>query len=159
MDVSRVGVMEWATGRRRGTAVAALAAGAVLSLSACGGSSTLSHGQLVAKAAADCRKADAAAARLTTPSQSYSSVNQYARGLSPIVDRLIGNLTALKPAASDRAALRGYVGALRGGVQGLQLLSSASSPAQVNQARTIIASQSVRARATALGASACGVAP
>lgn len=154
-----MGVREWVTGWRRGTAVAALAAGVVLSVTACGGSSPLPHGQLVAKAAADCRKADAAAARLTTPSQSYSSVNRYARDLSPIVDRLIGNLTALKPAASDRAALRGYVGALRAGVQGLQLLSSASSPAQVNQARTIIASQSLKTRAAALGASACGAAP
>jgi hypothetical protein len=126
---------------------------------ACGGSSTLSHSELVSKAASDCRKANQAAARLAAPGQSYSSLNNYARGLSPIVAGLIGNLTALKPGTADRGALQSYVGALRSGDQGLQLLAGASSPAQVTQARTILASHSLSARASTLGAPPCGAAP
>lgn len=156
MDARRVGAKERLRGWGCGATVAA---GLAVSVSACGGSGTLSHAQLLSKAAADCRKADVAAARLPAPSQSYSSLNQYARGLSPIVDTLIGSLTALKPAASDRGPLQGYVGALRGGDQGLRLLGSASSPAQVTQARSMIASQSLSAHASTLGVSDCGSAP
>lgn len=156
----RNGVMRGsARGGRRVLRATAVAVGAAACLSACGGSATLSHTQLVAKAGADCRKADRAAAKLPAPARSYSSLNRYARGLAPIVSGLIEDLTALKPGQSDRSALQGYVGALRGGRQGLQLLASASSPAQVTQARTILASQPLSARAGALGAPACGAAP
>ena len=143
--------------RRR--AIAAGIVGVSLLVSACGGSSALSHSQLSARAAADCRRANQAAAKLSAPVQSFSSVNAYARGLTPIVHTLIGDLTTLKPATADRAALQGYVGALRTGDQGLQLLAGASSPAQVTQARTLLASQSLPTRASALGAAACGAAP
>jgi hypothetical protein len=113
----------------------------------------------VSKADAACRKADQAAARLSAPAPSYASLNHYAHGLSPIVHTLIGDLTALKPAQADRAALRAYIGALRDGDQGLGVLAAASSSAQVTQARTILASQSLSARAGALGVAACGTAP
>lgn len=131
----------------------------MLTVDACGGSGSLTHAQLLSRAAADCRRADQAASRLAAPTESYSSLNQYARGLSPIVSRLIGDLTALKPAAADRRALEGYVGALRGGKRGLELLASASSPPQVSQARSLLASQSLTARASALGVPECGAAP
>jgi hypothetical protein len=146
--------------RNRGfVAVAAAAVVTAFAVGACGGSSTLSHAQLVSRASSDCRRANQAAAHLAAPSSSYSSLNQYARGLSPIVTGLIGNLNSLKPASADRTNLRSYVGALRSGDQGLQLLVSANSPAQVTQARTILASQPLTTRASALGAAACGEAP
>jgi hypothetical protein len=159
---SEMGTCLVVTGRgrsRRRPAILVAAISAALLLSACGGSSTLSHSQLAAKAGAECRRANQAAARLTAPAQSYSSLNQYARGLSPIVHTLIGNLTALKAGGGDRATLTGYVGALRNGSQGLDLLATASTPAQVTQAHQVLASQPLRTRAGALGAPACGAAP
>jgi hypothetical protein len=132
---------------------------AVSLLSACGGSSPLSHSQLAAKASAECRKAGQAAARLTAPAQTYSSLNHYARDLSPIVPTLIGNLTALEAGGGDRVNLSSYVGALRTGNQGLDLLAGASTPAQVIQARGILASEPLGTRSGVLGAPACGAAP
>jgi hypothetical protein len=119
----------------------------------------MSHTELVTKAASECRTANQAASHLNAPGQSYNSLNTYAKSLSPIVQTLIGNLAALKPSDADRSALNGYVTALRNGDQGLKLLAGASSPAQVTQARTLLASQSIQSRATALGAAACGAEP
>ncbi len=155
---ARVTAVHLSRPRRNRTSLAAAVATA-LALAACGGSSTLSHAQLVSKASGDCHRADQAASRLAAPAGTYTSLNQYAHGLSPIVTGLIGDLTSLKPAAGDRTPLQSYVGALRSGNQGLELLASASSPAQVTQARTILASQSLSSRASALGAVACGAAP
>jgi hypothetical protein len=155
--VRRTRFREGGGGPSRGLAATAAAVGVALALSACGGSGALSHSQLVSKAGADCRRATQAAAKLGAPGTSFSSLNTYARGLAPIVTNLIGDLNALKPAAADRSAVQSYVGALRGGDQGLQLLATASSPAEVTQARSILASQSLSGASSV--APACGASP
>ena len=140
-------------------ATVAAIVGGMLALAGCGGTSTLSHTQLAAKAGSACRTANETAAHLSAPAQTYASLNHYALGLSPIVHTLIGKLAALKARSADRAALQSYITALRSGDQGLGMLASASSAAQVTQARTVLASQSLSTRAGALGAPACGAAP
>ncbi|HUE27024.1 MAG TPA: hypothetical protein VMP89_09635 [Solirubrobacteraceae bacterium] len=124
-------------------------------LAGCGGSSTLSHAQLVTRADAACRQANQAAARLTAPGDSYAALAQYATQLSPIVQRLTGQLGALNASATDRPALQRYLGALRAGDRGLALVARASSPSQVSQASSLVTSQSIPAVAGALGASTC----
>jgi hypothetical protein len=132
---------------------------AALLVTACGGSSSLSHAQLVAKASAACRQASVTAARLPAPGNSYGALGGYARQLSPIVDGLITELGTLKPNANDRQPLQRYIGALRTGSRGLGLLTGASSPAQLTQATSLLSSQSIQALAGALGAPACAASP
>lgn len=130
-----------------------------LLVAACGGSSTLTHAQLVTKADAACDNADHAAAKLSAPGDSYSSLNTYARDLSPIVQNLIGKLNSLKPASSDRQSLQRYIAALRSGSHGLALMSSATSPTQVSQANALLTSQGLGALAGSLGVPACAASP
>lgn len=129
---------------------------AALLVAACGGSSALSHAQLVTRANAACRHADQAAARLSAPGDSYVALARYAGQLSPIVRGLIDKLGALNANATDRTALDRYVGALRAGDRGLGLVASASSPAQLAQASSIVTSESLPAAAGTLGAPTCG---
>jgi hypothetical protein len=134
----------------------ALAICPAVMLTGCGGSSSLTHAELAGRAGAACRQADAAAARLSAPGDSYSALARYANQLSPIVQRLIAKLGAMKPNANDRPALARYVNALRAGDRGLALEGSAASAAQVTQAGSVLTSQSIPADASALGAPACG---
>lgn len=134
---------------------AAGVAGAVL-LAGCGGSSSLSHAQLAARATAACHKAVTSTARLAAPGPGYAGLNSYASRLSPIVTSLVDTLDSLKANSSDKPALERYVSALRAGDRGLTLLADASSPAQVTQATLLVSSQSMPALADALGAPACG---
>lgn len=154
-------LMGVATKRRATRLRSSLAAAALTALiaSGCGGSSSLSHGQLVTRLDAACRQANQAAARLPAPAHSYSALNSYARSLSPIVQRLIGKLTALTPGAADRHSLQSYVGVLRAGDHGLSLLAGASSPAQVTQARSLLSLPSLAGLAGTLGTPACAAAP
>lgn len=133
-------------------AVAVLVAG-------CGGSSTLSHAKLLSEASAACQQANTAAARLPTPGDSYSALASYAHRLTPIVERLVDKLDGLKPSAADRPALDRYIAALRDGERSLTLLGSASSPAQVDQAVSLVTSRSIPRLAVDLGAAACGESP
>jgi hypothetical protein len=132
------------------------AAIAAVALAGCGGSSTLSHAQLATRADTACRQADAAAAGLAAPGNSYASLAHYASELSPIVRTLTDKLGALKANASDRPALQRYLAALRAGDHGLALVGNASSAAQVAQATSLVSSQSIPAVANALGAPTCG---
>lgn len=134
----------------------AIAVCPALMLAGCGGSSSLTHAQLINRAGAVCRQADAAAARLSAPGDSYRALSRYANQLSPIVQGLIDKLGAMKPNANDRPLLARYVNALRAGDRGLALEASASSAAQVTQASSLLISQSIPADASALGAPACG---
>jgi len=134
---------------------AAGVAGAVL-LAGCGGSSSLSHAQLDARATTACHKAVTSAARLATPGSGYAGLHSYASRLSPIVTGLVDALDNLKASAADKPALERYVSALRAGDRGLALLADASTPAQVTQATSLLSSQSLPALADALGAPACG---
>lgn len=135
-----------------------VAAGVAATLlpAACGGSSTLTHAQLVTRADAACREADHLAARLAAPGASYSALAGYAKELSPIVGRLIDKLAAMNANASDRAPLERYVNALRAGERGLAIDAGASSVAQLAQASSLVNAQSIPAAATTLGAPACG---
>jgi hypothetical protein len=130
---------------------------AAVALAGCGGSSSLSHAKLDARANAACRQADEAAARLGEPGSGYAGLARYANRLSPIVQRLTSTLGALEANANDRPALDHYLRALRAGDHALVMLAGASSPAQLAQATSLLSSQSIPALADALGAPSCGV--
>jgi hypothetical protein len=127
-----------------------------LLVAGCGGSKSLSHAQLTARATAACHKANASVARLGGPGTSYADLNRYASQASPIVSQLINTLEGLKANTADKPALEHYVSALQGGNRGLGLLAHASSPAQLTQAISLLDSQSISSLANALGAPACG---
>jgi hypothetical protein len=137
---------------------AGLAGGMLLALllAGCGGSKSLSHAQLTARATAACHQAYASVARLGGPGTGYADLKKYASQASPIVSRLINTLEGLKANTADKPALERYVSALQGGNRGLALLAHASTPAQLAQAITFLDSQSIPSLANALGASACG---
>jgi hypothetical protein len=128
-------------------------------LAGCGGSSGLSHGELVAHANADCEQAVRSAARLGSPGASYAALNRYSRQLSPIVKQLIGSLGSLSTQASEPEALERYIAALRTGSHGLELLAGANTDTQATQAVSLIDSRPVASLARSLGASACATTP
>ena len=144
----------------RSRSAAGLAAGMLLAvlLAGCGGggSKSLSHSQLAARATTACRQAAVSVARLDQPGAGYAALQKYANEVSPIVRQLINTLDGLKPSAADKPALERYVNALQSGERGLALLADASSPAQLTQAISLLASQSIPSLADALGAPACG---
>ena len=142
----------------RSRSAAGLAGGMLLALllAGCGGSKSLSHTQLVTRATTACHQANASVARLGGPATGYAGLHAYAGEVSPIVGRLIQTLDGLKPNAADKPALARYVSALQAGNHGLALLARASSPAQLTQATSVLASQSISSLADALGAPACG---
>lgn len=125
-------------------------------VASCGGSKSLSHAQLAARATAACRQANASVARLGGPASGYPALRKYAGQVSPIVGRLIHTLDGLKANATDKPVLERYVRALQDGQHGLVLLGRASSPAQLTQATTLLDSESIPSLADALGAPACG---
>jgi hypothetical protein len=125
----------------------------------CGGTSTLTHAQLGAKANQACSQATATAGRLGSPPATYAGLADYARKLSPIVEKLIGNLQTLNASATDRQALNNYVSALTVGNHGLVLLEKASSPAALSQATTAVEAGAMPTLASALGAPKCAVSP
>ena len=142
----------------RSRSAAGLAAGMLLALllAGCGGSKSLSHAQLAARATTACRQAAVSVARLDQPGPGYTALQKYASEVSPIVARLINALDGLKANASDKPALERYVSALQSGERGLALLADASSPTQLTQATSLLDSQSIPSLADALGAPACG---
>jgi hypothetical protein len=125
----------------------------------CGGSSTLTHAQLVAKANQACGQATAAAGRLGSPPATYAGLAGYARKLSPIVEKLIGNLRSLNASGNDRPALSNYVSALTAGDHALVLLEKASSPAELGQATSALEAGAIPTLASKLGASECAAGP
>jgi hypothetical protein len=125
-------------------------------LAGCGGSGSLSHAQLAARATTACRQANASVARLGGPGSGYPALRKYAGQVSPIVSRLIHTLDGLKANRADKPALERYVNALQDGEHGLALLARASSPAQLSQATSLLDSESIPSLAGALGAPACG---
>jgi hypothetical protein len=127
-----------------------------LLLVGCGGSKSLSHAQLAARATAACHQANVSVARLGGPGAGYAGLRKYASRVSPIANRLTNTLDSLKASATDKPALQRYVSALRAGDRGLALLAGASSPAQLTQATSLLDSQSIPSLADALGAPACG---
>lgn len=128
-----------------------------LLLAGCGGGSkSLSHAELAARATTACRQAAVSVARLDQPGPGYPALQKYATEVSPIVRQLISKLGGLKANAGDKPALERYVSALQSGERGLALLADASSPAQLTQATSLLASQSIPSLADALGAPACG---
>ena len=133
-------------------AVAATAGG-------CGGSSTLTHAQLVAKADEACSQATSAAGRLGSPPATYAGLAEYARKLSPIVEKLIGNLQGLHASTNDRPELSNYVTALATGDHGLVLLEKVSSPAELNQATSVLEAGAIPTLASRLGAPNCAASP
>lgn len=132
---------------------------AAVLLAGCGGSSTLSHSELISKAGAACKEANSAAAGLTAPGNSYTDLARYAKQLSPIVQSLIGKLSALKAGTTDKPSLDAYVGALRTGERGLGLLATATSSAQATQATSLMTQQSLPQLASKLGVPACASSP
>lgn len=142
----------------RSRSVAGVYGGVLLTvlLAGCGGSNSLSHTQLAARATTACHQADASVLRLGGPGDGYAGLRKYAGQVSPIVSRLINTLEGLKANAADRPALERYVSALQSGNHGLALLGRASSPAQLAQAISLLDSQSIPSLAHALGAPACG---
>ena len=131
----------------------------VLCVSACGGSSSLSHSALVSRANSACSQADAAVSHLGAPAASFSALAHYAQQVLPISEHLVRRLSALKAASADQPALDRLVSALRTGNRGLTMLSTATSTVQTRAATQLIVGHSVPQAADALGASACATSP
>ncbi len=119
------------TGRRAFLTVAT--SGLVLVLSGCGGSGTLSHSQLVAKADSYCRQATTRVAALTAPS-SLTSLSAYADQTRVETVALAGRLKTLKAPSSDKQVLDNYIAALE---KGNQLLARIAAAAAANESSTV----------------------
>lgn len=147
-------------GGRHAKRLAGVLVPATLLVAGCGGSSGLSHAEVIKRASADCNKAVTATAALGAPGGSYADLNHYAKQLTPIIKELVGGLSGIKPAqAADRKALDAYVSSLRNGERALTLLQSADNADQASQAVSQISTQPVARLANSMGASACAQTP
>jgi hypothetical protein len=135
--------------------IAAIATG----LAGCGGSSHLSHAQVVSAANAACRQANTAVARIGTPVATLSGLSKYAGQVLPISRKLIGQLDALNATSSDKTALSDYTAALQTGNRGLVMMQRATSPAQAQQAGQLIAKENIPQLADKIGATVCARPP
>jgi hypothetical protein len=137
------------------SSIAAIATG----LAGCGGSSHLSHAQVVSQANAACRQANSAVTRIGTPVATLPGLSKYAGQVLPISRKLISRLDALNATNSDETALRNYTAALRTGNRSLAMMQRATSPAQAQQASQLIAKQNIPQLADKIGATVCARPP
>lgn len=128
-------------------------------LAACGGSSQLSHAEVVSQANAACRQANTAVAGIGTPVATLPGLAKYAGEVLPISRKLINQLDALNATSSDETALHDYTAALRTGNHGLMTMQHATSAAQAQQASQLIAKQNIPQLANKIGASVCAQPP
>lgn len=128
-------------------------------LAGCGGSSHLSHAQVVSDANAACRQANAAVTRIGTPVATLPGLSKYAGQVLPISQGLIDRLDALDAANADRTALQNYTAALATGNRGLTMMQHATSPAQAQQASQLIARENIPQLADKIGAKVCAQPP
>jgi hypothetical protein len=112
-----------------GSAIAVLA----VLLGGCGGSSGLSHAQLIDRADAYCHQATARVAALTAPS-SLASLAAYANQTRSETAELASQLKSLKPSSSDKQALDRYIQSLE---KGNALLGRIASAASANESTTV----------------------
>jgi hypothetical protein len=128
-------------------------------LAGCGGSSHLSHAQVVSEANAACRQANAAVTRIGTPVATFRGLSKYAGQVLPISQKLISRLDALNAADADKAALANYTAALRTGNRALVMMQHATSPAQAQQASLLITKENIPQLADKIGATVCARPP
>jgi hypothetical protein len=144
-----------------GTALAL--AGTALLLAGCGGggSSTLTHQELVSKANAACAAANAQAAALPAPKATADLVPYLSRS-ERIVLALKEKISALPAAQADRASVQRYVGALTKADAVLDDMTNAArneNAAAVKFLAGDIAAANIGPAAARAGFSTCATAP
>jgi hypothetical protein len=159
----------------RGIGGGAAALAALALLAGCGGdgggsSSTpasassgpaLSHADLVKQANAACTKAETQIAKLT-PARSLSALADYAAKVQDVGASLHDQLSALNPAAADRAAFTKYVAGVDASNTALGEMASAAGDSDatgVRAAAKSIDDAAVGVLATRAGLSGCAATP
>jgi len=136
-----------------------LAVAVAVALAGCGGSSTLTHSQLVSQANAVCRTKNAQVSALGRPTTLAGLQHALALGI-PIAEQAETRLRALKPPSSDAAAFRQTLAldaqALAVDRQAEQAAGAGNAARfrQLLQQATSISDQA-RSRASALGLTDC----
>lgn len=144
----------------KGLLLPVLAAGTV-GLAGCGGSSTLSHAQLVSKGNSACQATNATIAALPAPG-TLKDLSSYADSTRAATTQLRHKLASLKAPTADQAGVKKYLAALAQGDVLLGRISTAAARGESSAVSALgseLAALPTSTLASAVGLSQCATSP